>query len=238
MINTTADIPPNQTLFCYNLSTKIHIIDLRNLLFEFFSPYGKVIDVVASKADPKKRGNAFIVFSEIGSATAALRDLQGREFLGRVIGINYGKTKSDKVAMLEGTYKIRKRKAADQAMVPSTADASIAPPPEKRAAPSAPPGASLFVENLPSMMTGAALAMLFKQYLGYQRVSIWLLLTSMYWENHFYSYYSYFQSRLVEGRCVAFVDFTNEIQAEVAMRGLNGFLVTKENPLKISIAKK
>lgn len=214
MINTTADIPPNQTLFCYNLSTKIHIIDLRNLLFEFFSPYGKVIDVVASKADPKKRGNAFIVFSEIGSATAALRDLQGREFLGRVIGINYGKTKSDKVAMLEGTYKIRKRKAADQAMVPSTADASIAPPPEKRAAPSAPPGASLFVENLPSMMTGAALAMLFKQYLGYQR------------------------SRLVEGRCVAFVDFTNEIQAEVAMRGLNGFLVTKENPLKISIAKK
>lgn len=43
---------------------------------------------------------------------------------------------------------------------------------------------------------------------------------------------------MVEGRGVAFVDFTNELQAEVAMRGLNGFLVTPEYPLKITVAKK
>lgn len=163
MIGTT-DIPPNQTLFCYNLNTKVHINDLRSLLFEFFSLYGKVVDVAASKADPKKRGNAFVVFSEIGAATTAVRSLQGREFLGRPIGINYAKSKSDKIAMLDGTYKIKKRKTVEQ-LGPEE------PPAEKKVS-SVPPGASLFVENLPNIMTEAALVMLFKQYTGFQGVCL------------------------------------------------------------------
>ena len=43
------------------------------------SSYGKVLDVVATRADGM-RGQAFVVFRDLQSATAALRALDGFEF--------------------------------------------------------------------------------------------------------------------------------------------------------------
>lgn len=69
---------------------------------------------------------------------------------------------------------------------------------------------SLFVENLPEKVTKASLEILFSQYRGYA------------------------DTRLVEGRGVAFIDFTAQAHAEVALQGLQGFKVTPKNPLRIS----
>lgn len=70
---------PNQTLYIYNLNTKTKKPELRRQLYCLFSTYGKVIDVVATRTE-KMRGQAFVVFRELSSATAARRALEGFEF--------------------------------------------------------------------------------------------------------------------------------------------------------------
>ena len=44
-----------------------------------FSQFGPILDIVALKT-PKMRGQAFVVFKDIGSATHALRSMQGFPF--------------------------------------------------------------------------------------------------------------------------------------------------------------
>lgn len=53
--------------------------ELRAQLYDLFGSYGKVLDVVATRA-PGMRGQAFVVFRDMQSATSALRGLDGFEF--------------------------------------------------------------------------------------------------------------------------------------------------------------
>ena len=98
---TTAEVPPNETLYVNNLNEKvkkegesgvnleklffpfIHLInsylELRRALYSVFSQFGTVLDVLVKKT-LKMRGQAFIVFRDIGSATNALRQMQGFPF--------------------------------------------------------------------------------------------------------------------------------------------------------------
>mmetsp|Transcript_39355 Transcript_39355/g.112319 ORF Transcript_39355/g.112319 Transcript_39355/m.112319 type:complete len:255 (+) Transcript_39355:99-863(+) len=76
------------------------------------------------------------------------------------------------------------------------------------------PNRTMFVENLPGEATDTMLAMLFRQYPGFQEV------------------------RLIPGRNVAFVDYQNEYQAGMAMQGLQGFAMTPEVKLSLSYARK
>ncbi|KAF4123431.1 RNA recognition motif [Geosmithia morbida] len=99
-------IPPNQTLYVTNLpSSKIQKADLRTALYMLFSTYGPVLDVVALKT-MKMRGQAHIVFRDIQAATQAMRSLDGQQFLGRPLKIQYAKGKSLFVSKLDGTFKI------------------------------------------------------------------------------------------------------------------------------------
>ncbi|CAG8843066.1 36823_t:CDS:2, partial [Racocetra persica] len=65
---TMSSILPNQTLYARNLNEKINK-----------DAYGRILDIVALKTI-KMRGQAFIVFKEIQSATAAMRGLNGFNF--------------------------------------------------------------------------------------------------------------------------------------------------------------
>jgi len=67
--------------------------ELRAQLFYLFSPYGRVIDIVAQKG-PTKRGQAFIVFRDLASATSAMRSLDGEVFYDKKMQIEYAKTPS------------------------------------------------------------------------------------------------------------------------------------------------
>lgn len=53
--------------------------ELRAQLYDLFGSYGKVLDVVATRA-PGMRGQAFVVFRDLQSATSAMRGLEGFEF--------------------------------------------------------------------------------------------------------------------------------------------------------------
>ncbi|KAF9160451.1 U2 small nuclear ribonucleoprotein B'' [Actinomortierella ambigua] len=97
-------VDPNQTIYVRNLNDKIKKDELKRSLYCLFSAFGRVISITALKTLPH-RGQAFIAFSDLTSATAALRGLQGFEFYGKAMDIQYAKTKSNAIAKLDGTYK-------------------------------------------------------------------------------------------------------------------------------------
>ena len=77
--------------------------ELKKSLVAVCSQFGKVIDVVAAKTY-KLRGQAWVVFDNVASATAAVRGLQDFPFYEKPMRITYAKSKSDATAKLEGTY--------------------------------------------------------------------------------------------------------------------------------------
>ena len=48
-------------------------------MYAIFSQFGEILDIVALKT-LKMRGQAFVIFKEIGNATNALRSMQGFPF--------------------------------------------------------------------------------------------------------------------------------------------------------------
>ncbi|KAI1819200.1 hypothetical protein F4861DRAFT_534641 [Xylaria intraflava] len=132
----TPPIPPNQTLYVTNLpSAKINKADLKTALYLLFSTYGPVLDVVALKT-AKMRGQAHIVFRDTHAATQALRSLDGFQFLGKELKIQYAKSKSDTIAKLDGTYKFPGQAAATVEMTETQQSIFNAPAPTSSIAPS------------------------------------------------------------------------------------------------------
>jgi U2 small nuclear ribonucleoprotein B'' len=76
MSKSTGPLPPNTTLYVKNIPNKIKKPELKRQLYCLFVTYGKLLDVVATKVDGM-RGQAFVVFQDLASSTAALRALDG-----------------------------------------------------------------------------------------------------------------------------------------------------------------
>ena len=60
------------------------IVDLKKSLYAIFSQFGEILDIIALKT-LKMRGQAFVVFKEISSATNALRSMQGFPFYDKAM---------------------------------------------------------------------------------------------------------------------------------------------------------
>ena len=71
--------PPNVTIYLNNLNEKIKIESLKAALNAMFSQFGSILDVIAGRSK-KLRGQAWIVFEEVDSASKALRQMQGFPF--------------------------------------------------------------------------------------------------------------------------------------------------------------
>ncbi|CAK0906971.1 unnamed protein product, partial [Prorocentrum cordatum] len=98
----------------------------------------EVIDITAAAAHAqKKKGQAFVVYRDISCATNALRALQGFPFLDKPMRIAYARTKSDVVALEDGTYKPRVKgepAKPEPKKAPQPAKPKGAPAPAKAAA--------------------------------------------------------------------------------------------------------
>ncbi|SPN96878.1 related to small nuclear ribonucleoprotein U2B [Cephalotrichum gorgonifer] len=131
-------IPPNQTLYITNLpSAKIKKPDLRTALYLLFSAYGPVLDIVVLKT-MKMRGQAHIVYRDIQTSTQAMRSLNGFEFLGRPMKVEYAKSKSNFVSKLDGTFKLPMSGATDVEVTDLQSSIFNAPAPGTAAAAKAP----------------------------------------------------------------------------------------------------
>ncbi|XP_058464673.1 U1 small nuclear ribonucleoprotein A [Malaya genurostris] len=215
------DIRPNHTIYINNLNEKIKKEELKKSLYAIFSQFGQIMDIVALKT-LKMRGQAFIIFKEIGSATNAMRTMQGFPFYDKPMRINYSKSDSDMIAKLKGTFKERPKKA--KAPKPIQQEEKKSKKQKNTEAGTAtsnsttaeqPPNQILFLTNLPEETNEMMLSMLFNQFPGFKEV------------------------RLVPNRHdIAFVEFATELQSGAAREALQGFKITPTHAMKISFAKK
>nr|XP_033811211.1 U1 small nuclear ribonucleoprotein A [Geotrypetes seraphini]XP_033811212.1 U1 small nuclear ribonucleoprotein A [Geotrypetes seraphini] len=103
------DVRPNHTIYINNLNEKIKKDELKKSLYAIFSQFGQILDILVSRS-LKMRGQAFVIFKEITSATNALRSMQGFPFYDKPMRIQYSKSDSDIIAKMKGTYVERDRK--------------------------------------------------------------------------------------------------------------------------------
>lgn len=75
-------IMPNQTIYINNLNDKIKKFQLRKSLYYAFSAFGYIFDIVTLKTE-KLRGQAWIVFDSIETATNAVKSMNGFMFFGK-----------------------------------------------------------------------------------------------------------------------------------------------------------
>lgn len=218
------DVPPSQTIYVNNLFEKVPKEELKKCLYAMFSQFGKILDIVALKTY-RLRGQAWIVFADVGAATNALRTMQGFPFFDKPIRLQYARTKSDAVAKLDGSYREKDKKerskknaAAREQLIKRGQDkagsggagggARLGPDSQQ------PPNKILFVQNLPEATNAAMLTMLFQQFPGFREV------------------------RMVEARPgIAFVEFESDHQATVAMSGLQSFKIDPSHAMQITYAK-
>ncbi|XP_072996199.1 U1 small nuclear ribonucleoprotein A-like isoform X1 [Typha latifolia] len=233
-------IPPNMTIYINNLNEKIKLDELKKSLHAVFSQFGKILEVLAFNT-LKHRGQAWVVFEDVSSASEALKRMQGFPFYDKPMRIKYAKTKSDIIAKADGTFVPRERrkkhderaerKRREQQHVFNQGGLGLnssypgfrATPPQLSQLPGgaklqeapALPNNILFVQDLPHDTTPMMLQMLFCQYPGFKEV------------------------RMVEAKPgIAFVEYGDEMQATVAMQGLQSFKITQQNPMLITYAKK
>lgn len=231
----SGDIPPNQTIYLKNLNEKVKKDELKRSLYALFSQYGRILDIVALKTE-KLRGQAWVVFSEVTSASNAVRQMQNFPFYDKPMRIQYAKTKSDCIAKEDGTFvprdkkrkkqeeKVERKKRAEEAQHAATTNgtrgdsngrpqATYAKPVSEDHATA--PNNILFIQNLPHESTSMMLEVLFQQYPGFREV------------------------RMIEAKPgIAFVEFDDDMQSSVAMQALQGFKITPHNPMVITYAKK
>ncbi|KAG6926303.1 small nuclear ribonucleoprotein polypeptide A, partial [Chelydra serpentina] len=100
---------PNHTIYINNLNEKIKKDELKKSLYAIFSQFGQILDILVSRS-LKMRGQAFVIFKEISSATNALRSMQGFPFYDKPMRIQYAKSDSDIISKMKGTYVERDRK--------------------------------------------------------------------------------------------------------------------------------
>ncbi|XP_065860453.1 U1 small nuclear ribonucleoprotein A [Euphorbia lathyris] len=232
---------PNMTIYINNLNEKIKIEELKKSLHAVFSQFGKILEILAFKT-LKHKGQAWVVFEDVLSASNAIRQMQSFPFYDKPMRIQYAKTKSDVVAKADGTFvprekrkrheeKGKKKKEQHDAnqlgtgMAPAYAGAYGSTPPlsqipypggAKSMVPEAPapPNNILFIQNLPPETTPMMLQMFFQQYSGFKEV------------------------RMVEAKPgIAFVEYGDEMQSSGAMQGLQGLKIS-QNPMLITYAKK
>jgi U2 small nuclear ribonucleoprotein B'' len=245
---STAISTPNNTLYIANIDWKIKKPLLRRALYSLFSRHGKVrtqnassgpcptskcltfsvsilcqvLEVVTLRRQGL-RGQAWVIFEETQSATAAIQAEHGFTFFGKDLKLNYSREVSDRIAKRDGTYVA---KAKRKKLVPSTLTAettstttasapsttvSTAPAPSS-AAPTEQPSHILFAVNLPPECNEMMLSMLFRQYSGFKEVRI-------------------------PRPGLAFCEFDDEPHATLALERLNGFKLTSTDSLKLTYGK-
>lgn len=265
---------PNNTLYINNLNEKIKRDELKKSLYAVFVQFGQILDIITARTF-KMKGQAFVVFEDVNSATTALRAMHGFPLYEKPMRIQYSKVDSDIISKRKGTF-VQRPKAANRAaaaravaeaaaaaialdaagthggtsarairrrqqraaaaalavagaggtavppppdldgIVRNTPAAPTQPPPINPATiPDQPPNNILFLTNLPEDSDEAMLSMLFNQFSGYREV------------------------RMVPGRHdIAFVEFSNEMEAGSAKHGLQGFNIRPGKPIRITFAKK
>jgi U2 small nuclear ribonucleoprotein B'' len=181
----------------------------------------QVLEVITLRREGL-RGQAWVIFEDAQSATAALQAEHGFTFFGKDLKLSYSRETSDRIAKRDGTYvpKAKRKKLVPATPAAETPAATTTPAPSTTvpAAPAPPatpteqPSHILFAVNLPPECNEMMLSMLFRQYSGFKEVRI-------------------------PRPGLAFCEFDDEPHATLALERLNGFKLTSTDSLKLTYGK-
>ena len=191
--SAAADLPPNHTLYLHNLNDKIKSDRMKASLYATLSQHGKILEIVMGRAR-RLRGQAWVTFDDITSASNALRATNGSVLFDKPAVISFAKEKADVIARREGTFVPRekrprepkpaqqpatKKQTGEDGCAKVTAAGATAtgvksvlppPPPSQNV-----PNKILFLQELPETCNKEMLSVLFKQYQGFMvRTAIFL----------------------------------------------------------------
>lgn len=82
-----------ETLYVNNLCEKVSSLELKTNLFFLFIPFGEIQGIIVKK-NKKLRGQAFVVFKTPVASSMAMKTLQGFNFLGKTLKIDYARERS------------------------------------------------------------------------------------------------------------------------------------------------
>uniref|UniRef100_A0A8C2ULR1 RRM domain-containing protein n=1 Tax=Chinchilla lanigera TaxID=34839 RepID=A0A8C2ULR1_CHILA len=156
------DIRPNRTIYINNMHDKIKKEELKRSLCALLSQFRHVVDIVALKT-VKMRGQAFVIFKELGSSTNVLRQFQRLPFYGKSL-----KRKKKRTKTVEQTSTTANKKLGQGTSTANT-QGNAAPNPQ---VPDYPPNYTLFLNNLPEETNEMMLCMLFNQFPGFKEVHL------------------------------------------------------------------
>lgn len=244
--NNSQQLPPNQTLYVNNLNESIKLDELKLNLFHLFSQFGDVIEINSRKSK-KMKGQAFIVFKDITSATNAKVSLNNTLFLGETLHIAFARNVNDTLLKLTGNISMKdktlkdierkKRREEEYKVIESKIELN-----RKR---NRSPDNTIDLHSniningksntIKSRTTNDNSSftnnVLFVE--GLPREVNENVLKAI-----FGKYNGFKEIRLLSGRMICFVEFDNEMNAGSALVGLNGYKLTNDCVLVISFAKK
>mmetsp|Transcript_11200 Transcript_11200/g.14130 ORF Transcript_11200/g.14130 Transcript_11200/m.14130 type:complete len:249 (+) Transcript_11200:127-873(+) len=234
---------PNATLYVSNIDWKIKKPILRRALHTLFSRHGKILEIITLRKQGL-RGQAWVVFSSVATATAALQAEQNFTFFDKNLKIAYAKEKSDRVAKIDGTFVPKDRRKAKREREAKEAaenakrmkleggsgdgvtveDPSVLVPSEGGDInqTSATQSSSAAVEIPPSNI-------LFAESLPKDCTEMMLACL-------FRSYPGYKEVRMPRSG-LAFIEFDDEPQASVALKALDGFNLSETEALNLKYGK-
>ncbi|XP_067006084.1 U1 small nuclear ribonucleoprotein A [Anabrus simplex] len=247
------DIRPNHTIYINNLNEKIKKEELKKSLYAIFSQFGQILDIIALKT-LKMRGQAFVIFKEINSATTALRSMQGFPFYDKPMRIQYSKSDSDIISKMKGTFTERPKKVK-KVVVPADENILDSKKAKRKAAKEQArllnPVSGMLSQPLSQtgynqLQPSQSLNPLVSTSVPEQPPNQILFLTNLPDETSemmlsmlFNQFPGFKEVRLVPNRHdIAFVEFENELQSGAAKDALQGFKITPSHAMKISFAKK
>lgn len=246
-----ADAAPCRTLYLRGLPEKLPAATLRTLLHAAAAPHGAVLWVSAARTRAL-RGQAFVTFADLAGAATALRELRGTPFCGGTIEAAYALEESDRARPPPERASVKRRRREEKAAAVGSRvggggdgeamelDMEVDDAAVTRTAGSGPDGANgsaepgadadapvepelvvgevnqiLFAENLPAVATRDVLSDLFGRFAGFK------------------------EARTVPGRKgIAFVEFGAELDASIALSGLQGHAFEGGGTLRLTYAKK
>ena len=88
---------PKHTIYINNLNDKIKIEPMKQSLHAAFSQFGPIVDIVMRKRY-KLRGQAFIIFQDVESASKAVKTMKGFPFYEKPMNISFSKTEANVMA--------------------------------------------------------------------------------------------------------------------------------------------
>ena len=103
---------PCETLYIKNLNEKIKIDELKEALNKEFSQYGEIIEIRVRNTI-RLKGQAFISFKTKDQSSKAKKNLNDKLFLNKKLIIEFAKTPSDSILLLQGKLTNNQKKIKD-----------------------------------------------------------------------------------------------------------------------------